>query len=125
MYVKKKNNNIHVCTDFSTGLNECLLPPTYLLASPEKIFSKFNGRRVFQKLTCQTHTCKLKWMKNVENYKPHAQVYIQLPSGVKVASSIFQQVMDMMLAGLDFTVAYLDNVLIKSETRCQHLNRRL
>lgn len=41
----------------------------------------------------------------------------QLPFGIKVAPVIFQQVMGIMLTGLDFTVAYLDNILIISKKR--------
>lgn len=37
-----------------------------------------------------------------------------------MSPNIFQKVMDTMLAGLDFAVAYLDDVLIKRETRWQH-----
>ena len=36
--------------------------------------------------------------------------------GIKVAPSIFQQIIDKMLSGLDFAQAYLDDILIKSET---------
>ena len=33
-----------------------------------------------------------------------------------VASAIFQQVMDAMLSGFDFAVAYLDDILMKSQS---------
>ena len=38
VYMKKKNNKIRVCTDFSTRLNECLRDHTYPLPTPEEIF---------------------------------------------------------------------------------------
>ena len=44
----------------------------------------------------------------------------RLPFGLKVALSLFQQVMDTMLADLYFAVVYLDNILIKSENNNQH-----
>ena len=50
VYVKKKNNKIRICADFSTGLNECLWEPTYPLLTLEKIFSKLNGGKVFSKI---------------------------------------------------------------------------
>ena len=37
VYVKNKNK-IRVCTDFSTGLNECLKDHNYPLPTPEDIF---------------------------------------------------------------------------------------
>ena len=48
-----------------------------------------------------------------------------LPFEIKVAPSIFQQIMDTILAGLDCAQAYLDDILIRSETRHQHLNALL
>lgn len=33
---------ILVCSDYSTGFNECLLPCTHILPSPEEIFLKLN-----------------------------------------------------------------------------------
>ena len=42
--------------------------------------------------------------------------FIRLPFRCKVTPSIFQKIMDSMLAELDFAMAYLDDILIKSET---------
>lgn len=45
----------------------------------------------------------------------------RLPFGVKVASSIFQQIMATMVSGLDFFfISYLDDVYIKRKNRRQH-----
>ena len=50
IYVKKKNNKIRVCADFLTGLKECLRDHTYPLPTPDEIFSKLNGGKVFSKI---------------------------------------------------------------------------
>ena len=50
VYVKKKNNKIRMCADFSTGLNDCLRDHTYLLPSPEDIFANLNGGKIYSKL---------------------------------------------------------------------------
>ncbi len=42
---------------------------------------------------------------------------------MKVASVIFQQVMDTMLSGLDFAIAYLVDILMKIKTREKHARR--
>ena len=42
----------------------------------------------------------------------------RLPFRLKVAPSLFQQLMDTMLAGLEF--AYLDDILLRSENNEQH-----
>ena len=43
-----------------------------------------------------------------------------LPFGVKVTTAISQQVMDTMLSGLYFVVAYLHEILIKSKSIIGH-----
>ena len=40
--VKKKSNQIRICADFSTGLNNALQDNHYPLPSPEEIFNKLN-----------------------------------------------------------------------------------
>ena len=42
--------------------------------------------------------------------------YQRLPFGVSTAPAVFQQIMATMLAGLDFATAYLDDILVKSNT---------
>ena len=44
----------------------------------------------------------------------------KLPFGLTVTPSLFQQVMDTMLAGLDFTIMNLDNIFIKSQNNNEH-----
>ena len=44
----------------------------------------------------------------------------QLPFGAKVAPAIFQQVMDTMLIGLEFKIAYLDDILMNSQSTEQY-----
>ena len=46
----------------------------------------------------------------------------RLPFGLKVAHRLFQQFMDTMLESLDFAIAYLDDILIKSENNNQHFD---
>ena len=46
----------------------------------------------------------------------------RLPFGLKVAPSLFQQIMDTMLVSLNFTMTYQDNILIKSENLEEHKN---
>ena len=50
VYVKKKSKEICVCADFSTGLNNKLKDYHYPLSSPEEIFTKLRGRKIFSKI---------------------------------------------------------------------------
>ena len=50
----------------------------------------------------------------------------RFPFGLKVDPSFFRQVMDTMLRGFDFAIAYLDNILIKRENNnqyCDHIKK--
>ena len=49
----------------------------------------------------------------------HKSIYKlnRLFQGIKVASAIFQQIMDTMLNDIDFAVAYIDDILTKSENK--------
>lgn len=44
----------------------------------------------------------------------------RLPFGIKVIPGIFQQIIDTLVNDVDFAIAYVDDILIKSEIREQH-----
>ena len=51
--IKRKFVNMQIdriCADYSTGLNDCLKTSNYSLPSPEEIFTKLNGGKIFSKL---------------------------------------------------------------------------
>ena len=50
VYIRKSSKEIRVCVDFSTGLNAALKDYHYPLPSPEEIFNKLNGGKVFSKI---------------------------------------------------------------------------
>ena len=50
VYIRKKSKETRVCTDFSTGLNAALKDYHYPLPSPEEVFNKLNGGKVFSKI---------------------------------------------------------------------------
>ncbi|XP_029651316.1 uncharacterized protein K02A2.6-like [Octopus sinensis] len=103
----KKKKKIKVCSNFFTGLNECVEMCHYPLRTPEDIFTKLNGGTIFSKLNIHKGLYK----------------YDRFPFGLKVAPTIFQQVMDAVLADCEFTIPYLDDILIKSESRDQHVEQ--
>ena len=123
--VKKNNNKIRMCSDFSTGLNDCLRDNTYPLPSPEDIFVSLNGGKIFSKLDLSDAHLQVKVEEEYSKLltiNTHKGLYKfnRLPFGLKVSTSIFQQIMDTVLAGLDFATAYLDDILIKSNDRKTH-----
>ena len=44
----------------------------------------------------------------------------RLPFWIKVAPTIFQQFMDTMFSGLEFSIAYLDDILMNCQSAKQH-----
>ena len=123
--MRKKSKEIWVHTNFSIGLNAALKNYYYPIPSPEKICAKPNRGNFFQKSTLVTHIFKYQWRKNVLSCSVSTPV-VGCTSldvfhlGVKVAPAIFQQVMDTMLSDLDFTIAYLDNILMNIQNVEQH-----
>ena len=51
--------------------------------------------------------------------------YLKVPFGLAQAPAYFQNLMNKVLNGLNFTLAYLDDVIIFSETAEQHLKHKL
>ena len=113
--MRKKSNQIWVCADFSTGLNQALKDHNYTLPSPEEIFDKLNGGKIFSKIDLSDAYLQIEVEENSSKLlciNTHRGLYKfnRLAFGVKVAPAIFQQAMDAMLGDLDFATAYLDDI---------------
>ena len=110
---------------FSTGLNAALKDYHYPLPSPEEVFNRLNGGKVFSKIDLSEDYLQIPVEENSSKLlciNTHRGLYKfdRLVFGIKVAPAIFQEVMDTMLGGLDFTFAYLDNIVISSKTKELH-----
>ena len=122
---KKKSNQIRICTDFSTGLNDALQDYYYPLPSPEEIFCKLNGGKIFSKIDLSDAYLQIEVDEESSKLlciNTHRGLfkYNRLAFGVKVAPAIFQQVMDTMLGDVDYATAYLDDILVTSKTTAEH-----
>ena len=119
--MRKKSNQIRVCADFSTGLNQALKDNHNTLPSPEEILNKVNGGKIFSKIDLSDAYLQIKVEGNSSKHlciNTHRGLYKfnRLAFGVQVAPAIFQQVMDARLGDLDFATAYLDDILITSKS---------
>ena len=127
VHVKKKSNQIRICADFSTGLNDALQDHHYPLPSPEEIFNKQNGGKIISKMDFSDAYLQIEVDEEsskllcVNTFKGLYK-YNRLAFGVKVAPAIFQQVMDTILGDLDYATAYLDDILVTSKTTAEHRN---
>nr|CAX83704.1 Gag-Pol polyprotein [Schistosoma japonicum] len=115
--VKKTNGSVRLCADYSTGLNEALETHQYPLPLPEYLFAKLNGGKLFAKLDLSEAYLqipvadKCKDLLTINTHKGLFR-YNRPPFGVKMAPSIFQQVVDSMLQDLPGAAAYLDDIII-------------
>ncbi|KAK6736007.1 hypothetical protein RB195_018965 [Necator americanus] len=119
---------IRFCADYSTGLNDALEQNQYPLPTPEDTFTKLNGGRYFSQLDVAEAYLQLEVgdvSKQLLTINTHRGLYRfnRLPFGVKPAPGIFQQCMDALIAGLDGTVAYLDDLLVIVRTIGEHNTR--
>jgi hypothetical protein len=94
MVVKKPDGSARLCVDYSTGLNDALQLHQHPLPVPEDIFATLNGGHVFSQSTCHL--------------------------ALNRHRVIFQAIMDKMLAGLPFTTAYLDDIVVVSRSQDDH-----
>ena len=122
---KKKSTVTLVCVDYSTGLNISLKTLNYPLPCLENIFANLNSGKFFSKIDLWNAYLQIEMDKSCKkllmiNTHKGLFKFDRLPFGVKVAPNIFKQMMAALLAGFDFSVAYLDNILIRSKNRKEH-----
>ncbi|XP_005877553.1 PREDICTED: uncharacterized protein K02A2.6-like, partial [Myotis brandtii] len=123
--VRKANGSIRLCADFSTGLNNALETHQYPLPVPEDLFARLNGGKIFSKIDFSEAYLQIAVDDNCKelltiNTHRGLYRYNRLPFGVKCAPAIFQQIMDTMLSGIDFAMAYLDDIIIVSREIKDH-----
>ena len=117
VYVRKKSKEIWVCADFSIGLKAALKDYHYPLSSPEEVFNKLNGGKIFLKIDLSEAFLLIPVEENSSKLlciNTHRGLYKfdGLVFGIKVAPAIFQQVMDTMLGDFDSPFAYLDDIAV-------------
>lgn len=102
--VRKANGTIRICADYSSGLNNALLPHDYPIPTPESIFASVSTCKVFSKIDLSDAYLQIpvndeaKAMLAITTHRG-VNTMNRLCPGVKPASGIFQQTMDRMLEG--------------------------
>ncbi|KAL7074578.1 hypothetical protein ACQ4LE_006427 [Meloidogyne hapla] len=129
--VKKANGKIRVCMDYSTGLNASLELNRHPLPSPAEIWAGIHGSKIFSQLDLRDAYLQIeldefsKKLTCINTHKGLFQVQRRLPFGVKSAPAIFQKLMDKLIIGIPGVYAYLDDVIIVSNTLQEHRLRLL
>ena len=122
----KEKKKIRICANYWTGLYDCLKEINIPSQQQKKFFSNLNDGCIFSKLDLSEAYLQKPVGEKCEELltiNTHRGLYKinRLQYGIKVAPTIFQKVMDTMLAELDFATAYLDDILIKSKNREDHV----
>ena len=94
VYIRKKSKEIRICADFSTGLNAALQDYHYPFTSPEEVFNKLNGGKVFSKIDLSEAYFQIPVEENSSKLyciSTHRGLYKfdRLVFGIKVTPSIF------------------------------------
>ena len=92
----------------------------------EDIFSKLNGAKYFSTLDLRAgyhhiHLDKSLIPKTAFNSPFGKYEYIKVPLGLAQAPAYFQELITRILKDFDFTIAYLDDIIIFSKTAEEHL----
>ena len=123
--VPKGDGDERMCVDYR-ALNAIFR--TYIWPMPriDDILAKLGKAKFFTTLDLRSGYHHIAWDKDA--IKKTAFVtpfdkyeYLKIPFGLAQAPSYFQNLMNKVLNGLNFTLAYLDDIIIFSETAEQHL----
>ncbi|CAF2039059.1 unnamed protein product [Rotaria magnacalcarata] len=125
--VPKPGGKIRICADLSTGVNQALNINQYPLPKPNDLFVALNGGMLFSKIDLSEAYLQVELddtSKELLVINTHKGLfrYNRLPFGVASAPSIFQEIMNKMLSGLEATVCYLDDIIITGKNKIDHLN---
>lgn len=122
--VKKKNGKIRICADYSTGLNDRLEPNKHPLPTPDHIFSKLAGMKVFSIIDLSDAFFQIpldEEAKRLMTINTHIGLFTvnRLQQGVKTAPGIFQQIIDTMLSGTN-TYGFIDDMICSGKNEEEH-----
>ena len=125
--VPKPGGKIRICADLSTGVNQALDIDQYPLPKPNDLFTILNGGEKFTKIDLSDAYLQVQLdddSKDLLVINTHKGLFRfnRLPFGIASAPSIFQKIMDQMIAGLDGTICYLDDIIVTGRNTMDHFN---
>ena len=93
----------------------------YSLLKIDEIFGKLHSAKIFTTIDLHSGLTDEAKPKTVF-ITPHGKWHFNMvPFGLAQAPSYFQQLMNQVLQGLDFAIAYLDDIFIFSNNEVEHL----
>jgi hypothetical protein len=128
LFVPKKNGKMRMCVDYHT-LNAMTIKNRYPLSLTNDLIEKLQGAKIFLKLDLKSGY-NLVRIKEGDEWKTAFRTkyglfeYLVMPFGLANTPAAFQHFMnDIFRDLLDiYVVVYLDDILIFSKTREEHVN---
>ncbi|XP_055923553.1 uncharacterized protein K02A2.6-like [Eupeodes corollae] len=119
--VRKPNNKIRICPDYSTGLNNCLEPNAHPIPTPDEMFAKTSNCTIFSNIDLSDAYMQFEVdddSKKLLTMNTHKGLFLmnRLAPGSKPASGLFQRAIEIILQGIDGVAAYLDDIYIATKT---------
>ena len=127
LFVPKKDGGLRLCVDYR-ALNKVTVKNRHPLPLISETLDRLSGAEVFSKLDLKDayHRIRIRegdeWKTAFRTRYGHFE-YLVMPFGLTNAPATFQAYINRALRGLldDFCVVYLDDILIFSQTREEHL----
>ena len=128
LFVPKKDGGLRLCVDYR-GLNKVTVKNRHPLPLISETLDRLYGAKYFTKLDLKDayHRLRIKkgdeWKTAFRTRYGHFE-YLVMPFGLTNAPATFQAYINKSLAGLldHFCVVYLDNILIYSNSKEEHLD---
>ena len=126
---KKEKREIRLCVDFRQ-LNKITLRPAFPMPNVDDMLNTLNGARFFSTVDLGNAYYQVELeadskLKTAFSTKDGQFCFRRMPFGIAAAPATFQELMTKVLGDLNWKEAmvYLDDILIFSRTREEHLSR--
>ncbi|XP_057369629.1 uncharacterized protein K02A2.6-like [Daphnia carinata] len=126
--VPKPSGDVRICGDYKPTLNPQLKVDIYPLPTPQDLFAKLSGGKVFTKLDLSKAYQQLRLAvesRDLVTINTHKGLFRPLvfPYGVASGPAIFQLLMDTLLQGIEGVYVFLDDILVSGKDDEEHDSR--